>query len=202
MTGKWQIGLMLVAPAAYALAGTASAQTTAYAVGQGAPNNIVLSIPVTASVGGFCGFATAPNASHSFPGLDNGFSADTGFVLNCNGASRIAVVSANGGLKTNAPVVTGYTDLAPYTVTVHMVGNAGLTSDGACAVSDLTATAASPCSFRGPVTPSVGLKLNGPSNGQAGSYIRVSAPVYAGAATLVASSAYADTLTVTLSASL
>lgn len=187
---------------AMATADSASAQTTAYAVGQGSPNNVVIGIPVTASIGGSCGFSTAPNASHNFPDLDTGFLADTSFVLNCNGASRIAVVSANGGLKTAAAAVPGYSTLAPYSVALHVVGNGGLTSDGSCAVADLTATAAAPCTFRGPVTPSVGLKLNGPSTAQVGSYIRVSAPVYSGAATLVASSAYADTLTVTLSASL
>lgn len=197
MGGKWRKRLLLAGLSACALAGTASAQT--YYAG-GAP--AVLSIPVTASVGGSCGFATAPTATHNFPDLDTGFSADTGFVLNCNGASRIAVVSANGGLRSLAPAPGGYTNIAPYTVAVHMVGNAGLTSDASCLVADLSASAATPCTFRGPVTPSVGLKLNGPSNGQAGSYIRVSAPVYAGSDNLVASSAYEDTLTVTLSASL
>ena len=42
------------------------AQTTAYAVGQGAPNSIALSIPVTASVGGRCSFKTgsAPTGTY------------------------------------------------------------------------------------------------------------------------------------------
>lgn len=187
---------------ALAVAGGAQAQTTAYAPGQGTPNSIVVGIPVTASVGGSCGFSTAPNASYNLPELDTGFTRDTGFVLNCNAASRMAVVSANGGLKSSAPIVTGYTNLAPYTVALRMNGNAGLFSEASCAAADLTSTAAAPCTFRGPVTPSVGLKLNGPSVAQSGSYVRVSAPVYSGAATLVASTAYADTLTVTLGASI
>lgn len=50
----------------------AMAQTTAYAVGQGSPNQITLSIPVTASVGGRCGFAagSAPSGTYNQPDFD------------------------------------------------------------------------------------------------------------------------------------
>ena len=185
---------------ALGFADRALAQTTVVAGGN--PANIVVGIPVTASIGGSCGFSTAPNDSHSVPDLDTGFTKDTGFVLNCNGASRLAVVSANGGLKSSAPAVGGYSNLAPYTVAVRMNGNGGVFSEDNCPVASLSASAPAPCAFRGPVMPSVGLELNGPSNGQAGSYVRVSAPVYSGTDTLVASTAYSDTLTVTLSASI
>ena len=194
---------MLLAAACVLLAPSAKAQT-AYAVGQGSPNNIVLGIPVTASVGGACGFATgtAPNATYTFANFDAGFSQDTGFTLNCNGPSRLAVVSANGGLLASAPTVTGYTNLGAYSVVVNMAGNGGVSSTATCAASTLTASAASPCALRGPVTPTVGLRLGVPSNGQTGSFVRVTAPAYAGSDVLIASSAYTDTLTVTLGASL
>jgi len=185
----------------------AQAQTTAYASGQGVggPDRIAFGIPVTASVGGSCGFATglAPNGNYTFANFDSvGFSADTGFTLNCNGPSRLAIVSANGGLLASGTAVSGYANLAPYTVDVRMTGNGGTVSDASCAAATLTSSTASPCVLRGPVTPTVGLKLNGPSNGQAGSYVRVSAPVYAGSNVLIADGAYSDTLTVTLGASL
>lgn len=183
------------------LASSAEAQT-AYAVGQGGPNNIVLGIPVTASVGGACGFATgaAPNASYTFANFDAGFSANTSFTLNCNGPSRLAIVSANGGLLASGPVQIGYTNLAAYSVEVNMAGNGAVVSNATCAASTLTSSGT--CLFRGPVTSSVGLKLDAPSNGQTGSYVRVAAPAYTGSDVLIASSTYTDTLTVTLGASL
>ena len=79
------------------------AQTTAYAVGQGSPNQIILSIPVTASVGGRCGFAagSAPAGTYNQPNFDvTGLNHDFEFKLECTGPSRVAVVSANGGLLT------------------------------------------------------------------------------------------------------
>lgn len=177
------------------------AATTAYAVGQGSPNNIPLAIPVTASVSTSCGFATAPNDTYFAPNLDQGFSHDTAFVLQCTAPLRVAVVSSNGGLLTPGAAPSGYTALAPYTVSLNIVGDGGVTASGACAAATLTATAGATCAFRGPSTAAQGLKLNAPSNNQAGSYVRISAPIYAGPSTLLASTGYADTLTVTLSVS-
>jgi len=186
------------------LAATATQAQTAYAAGQGSPNSVVLGIPVTASVGAACGFASgaAPNGNYTFADFEAGFSRDTSFILNCNGPSRLAIVSANGGLLTSGTAVSGYANIAPYTVDVRMTGNGGVASDASCPAATLKSSTVSPCLLRGPVTPTVGLELNGPSNGQVGSYVRISAPIYAGSNVLVASNAYADTLTITLGASL
>lgn len=101
--------LPLMIAAATVLAGAAalpaSAQTTAYAPGQGAtgPTDVRLSIPVTASVGGRCGFAPglAPAGNFNQPNFDVvGLEFNVPFSLECTGPSRVAVVSLNGGLKT------------------------------------------------------------------------------------------------------
>lgn len=202
MGGKWRTRLMLAGLSACTLAGTAAAQTTPGTFYANQPPPAVLSIPVTASVGGSCGFASAPTATYNFPNLDTGFTADTGFVLNCNGRSRIAVVSVNGGLQANETAPTGYTTLAPYTVTVRMAGNTGAPVEASCDAATLKLSSGSACGFRGTAGFSTGLELGVPSNGQPGSYVRVSAPIYSGINALVASSSYSDTLTVTLSASL
>jgi hypothetical protein len=184
-------------------AGAARADTTAYAVGQGSPNFIPLAIPVTASVTTSCGFATngAPNDQYNAANLDQGFSHDTSFTLQCSAPLRMAVVSANGGLLTPGAAPSGYTAIAPYDVSLNIVGDGGVTATGACAAATLTAASSTPCTFRGPASTSQGLKLNGPSNNQPGSYVRISAPLYAGPNLLLVSSGYADTLTVTLSVS-
>ena len=195
--------LILAVVAACLAAGPASAATTAYAVGQGSPNNIPLAIPVTASVTASCGFAAdnAPNDSYFAPNLDQGFTHDTAFVLQCATPLRMAIVSANGGLLTSGAAPAGYSALAPYNVTLNIVGDGGLTANGGCTAATLSAGSGSPCSFRGPASTTQGLKLNGPSNSQPGSYVRISAPIYAGSSILLASTGYADTLTVTLSVS-
>jgi hypothetical protein len=195
--------IMAAMAAACLAAGSASAATTAYAVGQGSPNNIPLAIPVTASVTASCGFATnaAPNDSYFAPNLDQGFTHDTAFILQCSTPLRMAIVSSNGGLLTPAAAPAGYTGLAPYNVTVNIVGDGAVTANGSCTAATLAASAGSPCTFRGPASTSQGLKLNGPSNNQPGSYVRISAPIYAGSNILLASTGYADTLTVTLSVS-
>jgi hypothetical protein len=177
---------------------SASAQTTAVAGGN--PNHIDLSIPVTASVAVRCGIAIG--GTYTAPDINAGFTHDFDFVLQCNVPTRVAVESVNGGLL--APVSTpppGYARLAPYHVTLHLVGNAGVTSVTAdCEAQVLLASTALPCTFKGPASTTQGLKLNGASSNAVGSYLRVSAPIYAGANRLIASSGYADTLTVTLSA--
>ena len=203
MGGKWRTRLLLAGLATCAFAGTAAAQT-AYAVGQGSPNSIVLSIPVTASVGGSCGFATgvAPDAVHNISDADLGFTRDTGFTLNCSGPSRIAVVSQNGGLLTTGQAPAGYTLSLPYTVDLNMVATNGDIAAASCLAETLTAAAASPCSFRGTANLTTGLRLGSASVGQGGSHVRISAPAYSGGGVPVASAAYADTLIVTLAASL
>ncbi len=193
-------GLACVAASAW-ISG-AQAQT-AYAVGQGSPNNITLSVPVTASVGGQCGFSTAPNGAHYDPDLTDGIpNVDFPFVLECTVASRVAIVSSNGGLKASVgPVASGYTDLVPYNVALNLVGDSVAPVSGSCAAATLAAASGAPCAFRGPATTSQGLRLSGTSVNQTGSYVRVSAPGYSSGDVFVASNTYADTLTVTVSAS-
>lgn len=196
---------MVLAAGLVFAAGTAQAQT-AYAPGQpgpGGPNSIAIPVQVTASVGGRCGFADggAPSGSHHQPDFDvQGFSHDFAFVLDCTGPSRVAVVSSNGGLLTEGVATDGYAVKAPYDVTLHMVADGGAPSVSATCPAE-TLTPGSTCSdFLGPASASQGLRLAAASTNQSGSYLRVSAPAYAGSATLVAGH-YADTLTVTLSAS-
>ncbi len=193
---------LCAAAAAAALMSAAQAQT-AYAVGQGSPNNIQLSVPVTASVGGQCGFSTAPNGSYHDNDLTDGIpNVDFPFTLQCTVASRVAIVSSNGGLKASVGAVPGgYTDLVPYNVLLNLVGDAVSPVSGTCAAATLSATSGAPCAFRGPASTSLGLYLSGSSVGQVGSYVRVSAPGYSSGDVFVASNTYADTLTVTVSAS-
>lgn len=191
--------LLSVLTALFAAAGPAQAQglsTTVYVGG-----SIPLSIPVTASVGGRCQFATgsAPNGTYDAGAIDTtAWTHDFAFTIDCNTASRVAVVSTNGGLKTSSLVTTGYTALAPYDVGLNLQGNA-TNANASCAVSTLAASASTACSFRGPSSSTVGLRLTGASQNQTGSYLRVSAPAYSGSNILVAGQ-YADTLTVTISA--
>lgn len=181
----------------------AAAAQTVYAAGQpGVTGGFrTLQVQVTASIGGHCGFATgtAPAGTYNQPDFDTaGLNHDFTFQLDCTGPSRVAVVSTNGGLLTGGSVPAGYTTLAPYSVTLNLVGSTA-TANQSCAVANLTASSGTPCSFRGPVTPSQGLLLNSTSVGQSGSYLRVSAPAYAGSNALVSGS-YSDTLVVTVSA--
>lgn len=184
-----------------ALAVPAIAQSTAYAVGQGSPNQLQLSIPVTASVGGRCGFKAGaePSGSYNQPNFDvNGLSRDFPFELECTGPSRVGVVSTNGGLKTAGTVPTGYATLAPYAVQLNLVGSTA-TATATCPAAQLVSGQA--CSFLGPATTTAGLRLGVASLGQSGSFLRVSAPAYAGSSILVDGN-YSDVLTVTASASL
>jgi hypothetical protein len=180
-----------------------AAAQTVYAAGQPGVvgGNRQLPVMVTASVGGHCGFATgsAPSGTYTQPNFDvTGLNHDFSFVLDCTGPSRVAVVSANGGLLTGGSVPTGYTTLAPYDVALNVVGSTA-TATGSCAVATLTASAGAPCAFRGPVSQSQGLLLNSTSVSQPGTYLRVSAPAYGGPGTLIEGT-YSDTLTVTVSA--
>ncbi|HEY0148767.1 MAG TPA: hypothetical protein VGB70_07160 [Allosphingosinicella sp.] len=189
--------LALAAGAAALLgAAPARAQNTAYA--GGAP--IVLSIPVTASVGGRCGFAegAAPNGAYHQNDFDRqGLSGTIAFTLNCTGPSRVAVVSGNGGLVAAGAAPTGYAARSDYDVTLNLVSTDGkTTATASCAASSLTVGGA--CAFRGPASTAQGLRLAAPSVNQTGSFVRVSAPPVAGGPQLVQGT-YSDTLTITLS---
>jgi hypothetical protein len=182
----------------------AAAQTTAYAPGQGSPNQIQLNIDVIASVGGRCGFADLGTPSGSFDKRNfdvTGFTHDFLFSLNCTGPARIAVVSSNGGLKTAGSAPSGYSVLAPYDVSVHLVSNTAAVADATCAAGTLIAGTGTCAAFRGPVTATQGLRIAAASTNQTGSYLRVAAVAYNQAVgpTLIAGE-YADTLTITLSA--
>lgn len=180
----------------------ASAQTTAYAPGQGAtgPTNIPLSIPVTASVGGRCGFADglAPSGNFNQPDFDVvGLDFTVPFTLECTGPSRVAVVSTNGGLKTAATPAPGYAALAPYNVTLNLAGS-NLTATATCSADTLTT--GSTCGFLGPATTTRGLRLAASSLNQSGTSMRITAAPYTNPAQLVQGT-YSDTLIVTISAS-
>lgn len=178
----------------------AHAQTTAIA--GGTPANIAVAIPVTASVAARC--SSSVSGTYDAPEITAGFTHDFSMILQCSSAVRVAVLSANGGLLASiATPPLGYSRLAPYDVALSLVGNSGVpTTSAACAAATLTATASAPCSFRGPATSIQGLRLGGASTAASGSYLRVSAPAYVGLETLVASTTYADTLTVTVSPSI
>lgn len=188
-----------------AFAAPASSQTTVYAPGDGAPNSAALTIEVKASVGGRCGFAAlgAPSGSFDQRNFDvTGFTHDFPFTLDCTGPSRVGVVSSNGGLKTGGIAQAGYAVLAPYDVSLHLVSNTPMTADATCAAATLVAGTGTCSAFLGPASTTQGLRIGAPSTNQTGSYLRVAAAAYNQAVgpTLVAGE-YADTLTVTLSAS-
>jgi hypothetical protein len=201
---EWLLGGGLIALVILAAgAEPAHAQVTAYA--GGSPSNIVLSIPVTASVGGRCGFAPgmAPSGSTDVGEVNNAFSADFPFTLECTVPFRAAVISQNGGLLASSVTpATGYTNLAPYLVDLNLVGDAGVTPASAtCDTGDLKTSSGATCTFKGPATAGQGLRLNGSSYDVSGSYLRVRRAAYAGAQILAAANAYADSLTVTVSVS-
>lgn len=188
----------LIAVAALLLPAAVMAQATAFAVGQGSPNQIALQVQVQASVGGRCGFAPSgvPSGGFDRPNFDvTGFTHDFPFLLECTGPSRVAVVSSNGGLLTGGTVPSGYAAKAPYDVALHLVGS-NSSADATCAVATLVSGGA--CPFRGPATTGQGLRLAASSVGQPGTYLRVSAPAYS-APEILSAGRYADTLIVTVS---
>ena len=197
--------LAAAAIAAAAPVSSISAQTTVYAPGDGAPNSASLQVNVLASVGGRCGFADlgAPGGTFDQRNFDvTGFSHDFLFSLNCTGPARVAVVSSNGGLKTAGTAQSGYSVLAPYNVSLHLVSNTPATADATCAAATLVAGTGTCAAFVGPASTTQGLRIAAPSTNQTGSYLRVAAAAYNQMVgpTLIAGE-YADTLTVTLSAS-
>ncbi len=201
---------------------SADISQTVYAVGDlpnplpsngSAAGQITLTpIRVLASVGGRCGFATAPSGSYHVNNLDvTAFDQTFTFVLNCTGPSRVGVVSTNGGLKqATAALPSGYTDIAPYDVGLVLNGNAGATVSASCSANSLL-SGSTACStayggigspqtnFTGPASTTKGLRLASPSTTGVNSSIRVKASQYAGPGVLVSGN-YGDTLTITLSA--
>ena len=179
----------------------AHAQVTAYAAGQGSVNSITVGVDVRASVRGRCGFATggAPSGSIDQADFDQtGFTRDFAIQLNCSGASRIAISSANGGMAVSATGGQGYAAKAPYQVALRMVADNGTSASASCDAAALASGGA--CSFAGVAGEIKGLRLAGASTKANGSYLRVSAPAYSGADTLVAGR-YSDTLSITVSVS-
>ena len=162
------------------------------------PAFAVLSIDVKASVGGSCGFQTAPNANLNAGQIDTtAWSFQVGFVAECTAPWRIAVSSQNGSLKTGAAVPSGYQNKAPYTVTLNVNSDSG-TVTSACPVAQIDqALGSSSCNFKGTAAPTTGLLIPR-SFGLAGSFIQVNAPAYPGPDVLV-QGIYNDTLTVTIS---
>jgi hypothetical protein len=177
----------------------ADAATTAYAAGQGSPNSVVVSIPLHASVTGACGFGSGntPSGSYDVPDLTAAYTHDFTFEIACNTPSRVAVVSSNGGLKTSLVAPAGYANSADYTVALTLTADDATTATGSCLASTLTSGGA--CSFTGPSSSSAGLRLGSVSHNAGGTVLTVSAPPYSVPSALIASTGYADTLTITIS---
>ena len=163
------------------------------------PANAVINIDVKASVGGTCGFATngAPNASFTGLPIEAGWTRQVSFTAECTAPWRIAVSSQNGAMKTTATVPTGYTNKAPYDVSLNVSSDGG-TVTGICPVAQLDQAAGStPCSFEGTASTTNGLQVPR-SFGLSGSFIQMTAPAYTGPNVLL-SGTYNDTLVVTVS---
>lgn len=177
------------------------AQSTA--VAGGSPADVQLTIPVMASVASRCGFAAGTSAASFDAGaIDRAaWSNDFAFTLECSGPSRIAVESRNAGLATAlSQPVPGFAALAPYTVAINVAQAAGMTT-AACPVASLGSGAiGTDCPLAGNAAAGQGLLIPAASFDLAGSYLRVSAPAYAGPGKLVAG-AYEDTLVVTIAPS-
>jgi hypothetical protein len=183
------------------IGGTAHAQSvqTAYAGG----NPIVLTVPVTASVGGRCGFAesAAPSGSFHQENFDQtGFSKQFDFSLNCTGPSRVAISSANSGLLTSAPAATGYRNKADYQVTLSLQANNGSSVQATCAASSLGTGGG--CTFAGRASTTQGLQLTSAAVNQPGSYVRISTPAQSVASSPLVQGSYSDVLTITVSPAL
>jgi hypothetical protein len=194
-----RIFLLLLAGLAWSGAAHAQSVQTAYAGG----SPVVLSIPVTASVGGRCGFAdgASPSGSLHRDNFDQtGFSAQFDFALNCTGPSRVAVSSSNGGLLTSAGAPAGYRNKADYQVSLHLLANNGAKSEATCAASTLASGGT--CTFAGKASTTQGLQLTSAAVNQPGSYMRISAPAQGTASSVLVAGSYSDVLTITVSPAL
>jgi hypothetical protein len=200
MTRILMLGLAMLV-ALCAIPQSAHAQVTAYAAGQGGVNSIDVGVEVRASVRSRCGFAAGGTPSGSIDQADfdrTGFSKDFAIQLNCSGASRIAVTSANGGMAADTTGTDGYNAKAPYQVALMVVADNGTSAAASCDATTLGAGGS--CNFAGTAASGAGLRLAGASTRANGSYLRVSAPGYSGSAPLVAGR-YSDTLTITIGVS-
>lgn len=166
--------------------------------GAPAPDKAVLTIPVTASVGGTCGVQTPFDVTVYNPNIDTtGWTNQVAFMPECTARWRIAVSSLKGAMRSDAPIEAGYTNVAPYDVALHINSDDGAI-DSSCPVAQIDqALATSPCAFHGTATNTDGLSV-ARSFQLSGTYIQVSAPAYPGPNRLV-EGFYTDTLTVTVS---
>jgi hypothetical protein len=161
-----------------------------------------LRINVTASVSASCAFSTgnSPDGNYSLGNLENAYLLDVIFSLSCNSPSRVGIVSANGGMRAAdiAAAPAGYSGLAPYEITLSLAGDNGASAQETCQSPTLLAGAGG-CVFRGPATATNGLRLPGASKDAPGSFIRISSTGWSESTILMASNAYADRLTITIS---
>lgn len=214
--GWTALGLILSALASPASAATSTNTITAYYVDPNltgyvypGPPQAVLTIDVTASVGGTCGFASgaAPSGTVNAGAIDTtAWTQDIPFTLQCTAPWRIAVSSLNGALKTSNAGATGYATTAPYDVALNLPYDTG-TSTGTvtsnCPVAQIgTASSSTACNFKGTATTTNGLQVPRSFN-LSGSYMRVSAPSYlsTNAPDVLVQGTYNDTLVVTVSPS-
>ena len=181
--------------------GAAQAQSVQTAYAGGSP--VVITIPVTASVGGRCGFVggALPSGSFNKDNFDQtGFSAQFDFSLNCTGPSRVAISSSNGGLLTSAAAPAGYRNKADYQVSLLLLANNGTRAEANCAASTLASGGT--CGFAGKASTTQGLQLASTAVNQPGSYVRISAPAQGAASSVLIVGSYSDTLTITVSPAL
>ena len=181
--------------------GVAQAQSVQTAYAGGSP--VVITIPVTASVGGRCGFVDGalPSGSFNKANFDQtGFSAQFDFSLNCTGPSRVAISSSNGGLLTSAAAPAGYRNKADYQVSLLLLANNGTRAEASCAASTLASGGT--CGFAGKASTTQGLQLASTAVNQPGSYVRISAPAQGAASSVLIVGSYSDTLTITVSPAL
>jgi hypothetical protein len=169
-----------------------------------AENTGSLGVPVTASIQSACEFdGTGPSGSYAVPDLTAAWTNTFNFTIHCTQSFRVGIVSSNGALVVpSVTPPTGYTASAPYNVDLHLAGDSAASADsGLCDASNLLASAPGlACSgLRGPSTTTQGLKLTGTATGQTSS-VTVSAPAYSGSNLLIGSTAYTDTLIVTIAA--
>lgn len=166
----------------------------------GSPAAAVMMVPVTASVGGVCGFVPGnePNGTINAGAIDvSQWSGQVPFTVRCTAPWRIAVSSLKGALETPGSNATGYSRRAPYDVKLHVNSDAGVVERN-CAVALIDqAAGATACDFEGTASTGNGLLVQR-SFDLAGSYIQASAPAYTGSEVLVAGT-YNDTLTVSIS---
>ena len=171
-----------------------------------APDQAQLSIPVTASIGNYCGTTTLPTTLVHLGDLTLALSTQVAMTIQCNGAFRMGVQSQNGGMLLGAPgsAPSGYTNLRDYDVTLNIVDNSNVThTSSTCHASTLTATAALPCTnLIGPASNSApGFLVSTASTGKA-SNLTISG-AYTGSDILMSSNGvanYGDILVITLSA--